>query len=370
VSIHYRRQISLERMEESMDTRAVYLDVGKITIETMPLPKLKPNQVLVQSHQASICGSERYHYRGITVRPQDEARGRPDERAAYRQSGRLEHAYPMGPLGHEGGGTIVEMGSAVTEYLGGGKVSVGDRVGSLVYPTYTDYWVTDVDNVQPIPQGVPFEVGCLYEALGCAAWAARHLGVKLGDTVAVNGVGFAGNILLQGAIGAGASLVIAVDAVQAKLDIARELGAGVTIDITQEDAVEKVNELTDGEGVDVAVDAVGGTGIGIIQALGMAAHNGILALYGDNYAPLKEFCFHRFHEDGLQVRTLNAMHYTKLRAVENMREAYTAVQRGAFNLDIVLRHSMTYRLDEIADVFEREAEALDTQSSLKTLIIP
>ena len=353
-----------------MDTRVVYLDIGKITIETVALPKPKPNQVLVKAHQASVCGSERYYYRGISVRPQDEARGTPDQRAAYRRTGRLRHAYPMGPLGHEGGGTVVEMGSAVREYLGGGKVAVGDRVGSLVYPTYTDYWVADIEDVQPIPEGVPFEVGCLYEALGCAAWAALHLGVKLGDTVAVNGVGFAGNILLQAAIKSGASMVIAVDAVEAKLDLARKLGADVTVDATREDPGERVNELTNGEGVDVAVDAVGGTGIGIVQALGMVAHNGILALYGDNYVPMREFCFHRFHEDGLEVRTLNAMHYTRLRAVENMREAYRAVQRGVFNLEVILDNSTKHRLDEIADVFEAEAEALDTQSSLKTLIIP
>ena len=53
-----------------------------------------------------------------------------------------------------------------------------------------------------------------------------------------------------------------------------------------------------------------------------------------------------------------------------MREAYRAVQRGAFDLDIILRHSRAHRLDEIAEVFEREAAALDTQDSLKTLIIP
>ncbi|MBA7552139.1 L-threonine 3-dehydrogenase [subsurface metagenome] len=342
-----------------MDTRVVYLDVGKITIDKISLPELKPNQVLVKTHQASVCGSERYFYRGIIVRPQDEARGRPGQ-----------HAYPMGPLGHEGGGTIVEVGSDVDEYLGGGKVSIGDQIGGLVYPTYTDYWVTDTTHVQPIPEGVPLEVGCLYEPLGCAAWAALHMGVKLGDTVAVNGAGFAGNIMLQGAIKSGASKVIAVDVVKSKLDIAKKLGADFTIDANEVDPIKRVLELTDGVGVDVAVEAIGGTGIGIVHALGMVKHNGIMALYGDNYAPVKEFCFHRFHEDGLEIRNLNAMHYTKLRAIENMREAYRAVQRGVFNLNIILENSVRYKLDEIADVFEKEAEALDTQTSLKTLILP
>ena len=192
-----------------METRVVYLDEGRVWVERMTLPELKPNQILVKAHQASVCGSERYYYRGINVRPQDEARGGPEELS--RRPGERRHAYPMGPLGHEGGGTVVEVGSAVDEYLGGGKVKVGDRVGSLIYPTYTDYWVTDTAHAQPIPDGVSFEVGCLYEPLGCAGWAALHLGVKLGDTVAVNGVGFAGNIILQGALKAGASMVIAVD---------------------------------------------------------------------------------------------------------------------------------------------------------------
>ena len=350
-----------------VETRVVYLEPNQITVETMVLPPLKPNQVLVKTHQASVCGSERYHYRGIHVRPEDAARGMPGTRTS---EGESAATYPMGPLGHEGGGTIVEMGSAVDEYLGGGKVRVGDRVGSLVYPTYTDYWVTDPAHVQPIPEGVSFEVGCLYEALGCAAWAAIHMGVKIGDTVAVNGAGFAGNIMLQGALKAGASLGIAVDVQQNKLDVARQLGADYTLNAAEVDPVEAVNEITHGEGVDVAVEAVGGTGVGLVQALRMVRHNGILALYGDNYAPISALCLHRFHEDGLEVRNLNAVHYTHLRSIENVREAYRAVQRGVFDLDIILHHSVRYRLDEIAGVFAREAEALDTQSSLKTIICP
>jgi L-iditol 2-dehydrogenase len=326
--------------------------------------------VLIKTHQASVCGSERYFYRGITVRPQDEARGDPETVLGEGHVEGHSHAYPMGPLGHEGGGVIVEKGVGVDEYVGGGKVRVDDRVGSLVYPTFTDYWVTDIANIQPIPDGVSFAVGCLYEPLGCAAWAAIHTGVRLGDIVAVNGVGFAGNILLQGAIKSGASKVIAVDVVPAKLEIARQLGAEHVINAKETDPVEAVLELTHGEGVDVAVEAIGGTGIGIVQGLGMLRHNGLLALYGDNYAPVSEFCFHRFHEDGIEVRNLNAVHYTRLRSVENMREAYRAVERGVFDLDVIFENSVSYRMDEIADVFRRETRDIERQASLKTLILP
>ena len=56
-----------------MDTRVVYLEPGKINLAEQTLPGLAPNQVLVRTHQASVCGSERYFYRGISVRPEDEA---------------------------------------------------------------------------------------------------------------------------------------------------------------------------------------------------------------------------------------------------------------------------------------------------------
>jgi len=53
-----------------------------------------------------------------------------------------------------------------------------------------------------------------------------------------------------------------------------------------------------------------------------------------------------------------------------MREAYRAVQRGVFDLEIILRHSVTYRLDDIAEVFKEESQSVDTQHSLKTIILP
>ena len=118
-----------------METRTVYLEPEKITINTVELPELQPHQILVKTHQASVCGSDRYFYRGITVRPKDEARGEPEPHLSETKRDRgHSYAYPMGPLGHEGGGTVVEVGSSVDEYLGGGRVQVGDIVGSLTDP--------------------------------------------------------------------------------------------------------------------------------------------------------------------------------------------------------------------------------------------
>ncbi len=366
-------------------TREVFLEPGKITIAERTLPPLKPHQVLVRTHMASICGSERYHYRGIAVAPEYRARGRYVP-PAYREDRGTAAAGGAKPqaLGHEGGGTIVEVGSAVREYLyhPGHKVQVGDRV-SLFTPTYCDYAIVDgigvggAWSIQPIPEDVAFEVGCLFEPFGCAGWAALHLGVVPGDVVAINGCGFSGLILMQGALKHGASAIIALDVVDAKLEVARQLVSKFPakfhgINPRREDYVDRVNAITDGEGVDVATENVGGTGIGIKQALDQVKHNGLLALYGDTYVPVPEFHFHRVHEDGLRIRPLNAVHYNELQNIQNLNEAYRAQRRGVFDevWPLIWAHSSHHRLDDIADVFAQEAEDLEKQGSIKTTFTP
>ncbi len=81
--------------------------------------------------------------------------------------------------------------------------------------------------------------------------------VGRGDSVAVFGCGGVGNAALEGARLAGASIIIAVDIDDQKLEWAKEFGATHTINSRNEDAVEKIRELTDGNGVDVAIEAIG-----------------------------------------------------------------------------------------------------------------
>ena len=322
----------------------------------MTLPDLKPTQVLVKTHQASVCGSERYFYRGISVRPEDEARGGPETVLGERPQRRtLATPTPWVHSATRAAARSSRWAAASTSTWAVARYAwMTAWAASSTPPTRTTGSPTS-PTCSPSPTACSFEVGCLYEPLGCAAWAAIHTGVKLGDIVAVNGVGFAGNILLQGALKAGASKVYRRRRRPRQAGDRPPAGRGSTSSTpTRSIRWQAVLELTHGEGVDVAVEAIGGTGIGIVQGLGMLRHNGILALYGDNYAPVKEFCFHRFHEDGIEVRNLNAVHYTRLRSVEHMREAYRAVQRGVFNLDIIFENSVQYRLDELPEVFRSE----------------
>jgi S-(hydroxymethyl)mycothiol dehydrogenase len=108
------------------------------------------------------------------------------------------------------------------------------------------------------PQAKPKAAGLI----GCgvmAGWgAAVNTGeVRRGETVAVFGCGGVGDAAIAGAAMAGARTIIAVDIDPRKLEWAREFGATDTIDSRSTDPVERIRELTDGHGVDVAIEAVG-----------------------------------------------------------------------------------------------------------------
>ena len=108
------------------------------------------------------------------------------------------------------------------------------------------------------PEAKPEAAGLLGCGVMAGLGAAMNTGeVSRGDSVAVFGCGGVGNAALEGARLAGASPIIAVDIDDTKLEWAKNFGATHTINSTKEDPVEKIRELTDGNGVDVAIEAIG-----------------------------------------------------------------------------------------------------------------
>ena len=98
--------------------------------------------------------------------------------------------------------------------------------------------------------------------LGCGVMAGLGAAINTGsvardDTVAVIGCGGVGDAAIAGARLVGARTIIAVDVDTKKLDLAREFGATHTVNARESDVVEAIQELTDGNGADVVIDAVG-----------------------------------------------------------------------------------------------------------------
>lgn len=113
--------------------------------------------------------------------------------------------------------------------------------------------------VIPVPDDVALEplavIGCaVATGIGAAVNTAQ---VQLGDSVAVIGCGGVGLNAIQGARLRGAGTIIGVDVIGEKLEAARRFGATGTVDASSEDTVEALKGMTDGRGVDIAIEAIG-----------------------------------------------------------------------------------------------------------------
>jgi S-(hydroxymethyl)glutathione dehydrogenase/alcohol dehydrogenase len=122
-----------------------------------------------------------------------------------------------------------------------------------------EYAVVPATDVFELPEGLPLETSAI---IGCAMFTAygavRHaVDVRPGDQVAVVAVGGVGSNLIQVCHAFGAAKIIAIDVRADKLEAATRLGATDVVDGSTEDAVARVRELTGGDGVDVAFEALG-----------------------------------------------------------------------------------------------------------------
>ena len=111
--------------------------------------------------------------------------------------------------------------------------------------------------VHRVPESLTAGEAAYIEPMACAWHAVDRGEIKPGDTVVVGGVGNIGLCMLQIASLSNPGQLIALDTKAYRLDLAGQLGADVTIDVTRENPVERVRALTDGDGCDVSIEASG-----------------------------------------------------------------------------------------------------------------
>ena len=112
-------------------------------------------------------------------------------------------------------------------------------------------------NMQEIPNHLSFEEAALTEPLACVLHGIEKTEVGLGDSVAIIGAGPIGLMHLLCVKKLGTSKIIVIDLVDERLEMAERLGADDVVNAKETDGVEEVRRLTDGYGVDVAMEAVG-----------------------------------------------------------------------------------------------------------------
>ncbi|MER5352085.1 NAD(P)-dependent alcohol dehydrogenase [Kitasatospora sp. NPDC002551] len=239
----------------------VMKEIGRVGFLEKPMPQLGPGDALVRTTRALICTSDSHTVRG-GIGPRTDL-----------------------TLGHEAVGVVEAVGGEVKDFRPGDRVLAGaitpdwgDLASQNGYPSQSGaplggfkfanlkdgvfaefFHVNEADaNLARIPDDIPDEaaVYCA-DMISTGFMGAEHGNIPMGGTVAVLAQGPVGLMVTAGARLRGAGLVIGVESVPSRQKLARMYGADEIVDFTKEDVVERVLELTGGQGVDTAVEALG-----------------------------------------------------------------------------------------------------------------
>ncbi len=249
------------RVQTKMKT-FVMRRIGEAGFMEKPAPRDPgPNGAIVRTTRALVCTSDTHTLAGAIGERQDLT------------------------LGHEAVGVVHRLGSEVKHVREGDRVAVNaitpdftcdnclrgfpsqcqEMLGGWRFANTRDgvfaeyFFVERADaNLTPIPDDVSDEAAvytCDMMSTGFAG--AEHAAIPIGGTVAVFAQGPVGLMATVGARLLGAGLVIAVESMPHRKDLARHFGADVVVDFQEVDPVEEIRRLTDGQGVDSAIEALG-----------------------------------------------------------------------------------------------------------------
>ncbi len=230
-----------------------------VRMEEVPVPESGPGEVLLQIKAALTCGTDA---------------------KVYLRGGHPRMIKPPAVFGHEFSGVVTKVGDGVDYFKEGMSVVAANsapcnrcfycKIGRqslcenllFINGAYAEYVkIPELivrQNLLEIPEGVSFKEAALVEPLACALHGIEESGIKLSDTVVINGAGPIGLLFTQLANLQGARVIVA-DRREDRLSVARKCRADEIVNVSKiSDPVKAVRELTeDGRGVDVAVEAVG-----------------------------------------------------------------------------------------------------------------
>lgn len=245
-----------------MGQQIVFTSPRQVTLEDTPDPPLQPGEVRVRTLFSGISsGTELTQYRGSN--PYLYKRFDTERRLFVDNQPGL--AYPLKGVGYEQMGEVVEVGPEVT------KVQIGQRIwGSWGHRSQV-VLAESIAAPRVLPEGADPRLG-IFARIGAIALGPVHdADIHLGETVAIFGLGVLGLIALQLARQSGAT-VIAVDGLEKRLDLARQLGAEHTLDFRQVNPGEAIKALTQGRGADVSLE-LSGSYAALHEAIRATAYN-------------------------------------------------------------------------------------------------
>lgn len=319
--------------------------VGTVEVRQREL-ELGADEVLVKVHAAGICGQDKNLFNGI-IPPS----------GGLNTEMKTPFAYPYF-FGHEAGGTVVEVGKDVRKYR------TGDRVIAFAWvETSSDYFKAGEEELEPAPEGLAMDMAALGEPIGCAVFSGLCSQVQLGDTVAVIGMGFAGQVIAQIAKKKGAHRVIGVDVVTGKLQLASRLGLDHAVNSSETDPLAAILDLTGGQGADVVVE-VAGTGAAVQLCNDAVKHNGTLVFYSWITQNIN-LNISRWHNNSLNIVNTGLVHHGILQRHIWVSQALRPVVLGQLDIAPLITHSFP-----LAQIGQAMATANNDPNAIKVVLRP
>ena len=296
--------------------------VGRIEIEEVSVPEIRQTEVLLRAERTLIS-------RGSEI---------------WRRYTREEAIDPK-MMGYSFAGSIVQVGTQVDDF------SMGERVAALA--PHAEYVAMEVTNaphkpsVVAIPDSVSAETATFWPLATSSVLWMQETQATPEQTMVILGQGLVGSGCMQVAKAMLGCRVIAVDALQLRCDLAKELGADDVVHAGECDPIEAVMDLTQGKGADVVVEAVGGRqgAKAFVQAQDMVRRGGllqVLGLYEDEPLPLDS--------SKIQGKRLIGGYLDANKRPEASDVAIQLLMEGKIGIE----HMVTHRFG-----FEQAAEAFD-----------
>jgi L-iditol 2-dehydrogenase len=217
-----------------------FMAENNMAVNEIEKPGIGPDEVLLAARSVGICHSDIELLEGRYIIP---------------------FSYPIIP-GHEWSAEVIEVGSKVSTLSPGDRV-VGECVigmehfGFSISGAMAEYFIAKETWLHKIPAEVSWTAGALVEPFSCGYYAAQKAdNLDASDTVIVFGAGPIGLGVVAAANAKGARVIIAEPS-QARIEVAKKLGAESSFDPSASDAVQQAMKLTDGKGATVVFEASG-----------------------------------------------------------------------------------------------------------------
>jgi L-iditol 2-dehydrogenase len=341
-------------------TAAVLYGKRDVRIEQIPIPQVKPGEVLVRIRAALTCGTD------LKV---------------YRQGFHARMIVPPSVFGHELAGIVEEVGEGVESFAPGTRVVSANSAPcnacffceqhltnlcedlQFINGAYAEFIRIPErivrQNLLILPDDLSFREAALVEPLACVLRAIEETGINEGDTVVVIGMGPIGLMFVQALKSIGAT-VIAAGKRSNQLVLAAKMGADYVVDSTHSNVVEQVRNITNGRrGADIVIEAVGRTETWQ-QAMGMVRRGGTINLFGGcpsgTHIPLDTTLVHYS-----EITIKASFHHTP----RHIREALAAIHQGRLQAQSLITGEE--HLASLRNVMER---LLNRNGDLKIAIIP